>query len=129
MRRSLLLLPLCSALALLAGCGNKGPLYMPKATPAATVHPVAPAAPVAKPAAPTAPAAAAPVPVHGFVTDMQAFDAFIDTHPTPEQFRAAYPDVLLVLPGTVATRELRSNNSRYFADVDANGRITGGKFM
>ncbi len=129
MRRSLLLLPLCSALALLAGCGNKGPLYMPKATPAATVHPAAPAAPVAKPAAPTAPAAAAPVPVHGFVTDMQAFNAFIDTHPTPEQFRAAYPDVLLVLPGTVATRELRSNNSRYFADVDANGRITGGKFM
>lgn len=129
MRRSLLLLPLCSALALLAGCGNKGPLYMPKATPAATVHPAAPAAPAAKPAAPTAPAAAAPVPMHGFVTDMQAFNAFIDTHPTPEQFRAAYPDVLLVLPGTVATRELRSNNSRYFADVDANGRITGGKFM
>jgi predicted small lipoprotein YifL len=126
MRRSLLLLPLCTAFALLAGCGNKGPLYMPKPAPAATVQPAKPAA---KPATPVAPTAATPVPVHGFVTDMTAFNAFIDTHPTPDQFRAAYPDVLLVLPGTVATRELRSNNSRYFADLDANGRITGGKFM
>jgi predicted small lipoprotein YifL len=117
MRRSLLLLPLCSVLALLAGCGNKGPLYLAKATPTPAV-----AAPVQ--AAPAAPAA-----VHGYVTDMKAFDAFIATHPTPDQFRAAYPDVLLVLPGTVATREFRNNNSRYFAELDANGRITGGKFM
>ena len=123
MRRSLLLLPLCTVFALLAGCGNKGPLYMPKATPAATVHPAA-----AKPVV-AAPAVAAPAPVHGFVTEMTAFDAFIATHPTPEQFKAAYPDVLLVLPGTIATREMRSNNSRYFAELDANGRITGGKFM
>jgi predicted small lipoprotein YifL len=123
MRRSLLLLPLCTVFALLAGCGNKGPLYMPKATPAATVHPAA-----AKPVA-AAPAVAAPAPVHGFVTEMTAFDAFIATHPTPEQFKAAYPDVLLVLPGTIATREMRSDNSRYFAELDANGRITGGKFM
>jgi len=123
MRRSFLLLPLCTVFALLAGCGNKGPLYMPKATPAATVHPAA-----AKPVV-AAPAVAAPAPVHGFVTEMTAFDAFIATHPTPEQFKAAYPDVLLVLPGTIATREMRSNNSRYFAELDANGRITGGKFM
>ncbi|GAB2804405.1 hypothetical protein GCM10027021_30790 [Dyella kyungheensis] len=123
MRRSLLLLPLCTVFALLAGCGNKGPLYMPKATPAATVHPAP-----AKPAV-AAPAVAAPAPVHGFVTEMTAFDAFIATHPTPEQFKAAYPDVLLVLPGTIATREMRSDNSRYFAELDANGRITGGKFM
>nr|WP_199043547.1 lipoprotein [Dyella sp. ASV24] len=132
MRRSLLLLPLCSVLALLAGCGNKGPLYMPKATPAATVHPATPAmpaAPAAKPAAPAVITAVTPVPVHGFVTDMTAFNTFIAAHPTPDQFRTAYPDVLLVLPGTIATRELRTNNSRYFAEVDANGRITGGKFM
>jgi len=123
MRRSFLLLPLCTVFALLAGCGNKGPLYMPKATPAATVHPAA-----AKPVV-AAPAVAAPAPVHGFVTEMTAFDAFIATHPTPEQFKAAYPDVLLVLPGTIATREMRSDNSRYFPELDANGRITGGKFM
>ncbi|MET3653857.1 LPS translocon maturation chaperone LptM [Dyella japonica] len=123
MRRSLLLLPLCTVFALLAGCGNKGPLYMPKATPAATVHPAAPVAPATKPAV------AAPAAVRGFVTDMTAFDAFIATHPTPDQFKAAYPDVLLVLPGSIATREMRTNNSRYFAELDANGRITGGKFM
>ncbi|WP_430391961.1 LPS translocon maturation chaperone LptM [Dyella sp. 20L07] len=133
MRRSLLLLPLCSVFVLVAGCGNKGPLYMPKATPApaaATVHPAAPAAKPAVAATPAAPAApAAPVVVHGFVTDLKAFTAFIDTHPTPEQFRATYPDVLLITPGMVSTRELRNNNSRYFADLDKDGRITGGKFM
>jgi predicted small lipoprotein YifL len=120
MRRLHLLLPLCSALALLAGCGNKGPLYMPKPTPAPAAAPVAPAP---KPVTP------APGAVHGFVTDMTAFDAFIATHPTPDQFRASYPDVLLVLPGTIATREFRTNNSRYFAELDKDGRISGGKFM
>ncbi|WP_243048438.1 lipoprotein [Dyella sp. RRB7] len=126
MRRSLLLLPLCSVFALLAGCGNKGPLYIPKPTPApaaAPVHPAAPAATV------TTASPAAPAPVHGFVTDLKAFDAFIATHPTPEQFRTAYPDVLLVTPGMPSTRELRNNNSRYFAELDKDGRITGGKFM
>lgn len=135
MRRSLLLLPLCCVFVLVAGCGNKGPLYIPKPTPApaaAPVHPAtpAPAAAAAHPAATVAAATpATPVPVHGFVTDLKAFDAFIATHPTPEQFRTAYPDVLLVTPGMPSTRELRNNNSRYFAELDKDGRITGGKFM
>jgi hypothetical protein len=67
-------------------------------------------------------------PVAGFVTDRQSFDAFIATHPTPEQFRARYPDVQLILPGMVATMEFRSNNSRYFPELDQSGRITGGHF-
>jgi hypothetical protein len=71
----------------------------------------------------------APEPVTGFVTDMKRFDAFIATHPTPDQFRATYPDVLLVLPGMPSTREFRQNNSRYFADLDQSGHILGGKFM
>ncbi|GLQ46419.1 hypothetical protein GCM10007862_14700 [Dyella lipolytica] len=71
----------------------------------------------------------APVPVAGFVTDMKSFDAFIATHPTPDQFHSTYPDVLLVLPGMPSTREFRNNNSRYFAQLDKDGRITGGKFM
>ena len=104
--RRYLLLPLCSAFALLAACGNKGPLYLPKPTPAV-----------------------APAPVHGFVTDTKAFDAFITTHPTPDQFRSAYPDVQLVMPGSMSTREMRTNNSRYFPELDKEGRITGGKFM
>lgn len=76
----------------------------------------------------TAPAAQ-PRPVAGFVTDMKAFDAFIATKPTPEQFRAAYPDVLLVTPDMMSTREMRQNNSRYFPKLDAEGRIVGGSFM
>jgi len=73
-------------------------------------------------------APAAPKAVHGFVTDMKAFDAFIATHPTPEQFRATYPDVQLVMPGTVTTMEFRSNNSRYYPELDKEGRIVGGHF-
>jgi hypothetical protein len=69
-----------------------------------------------------------PAPVHGYVTDMKAFDAFIATHPTPEQFRAAYPDVQLLMPGTISTMEFRTNNSRYYPELDKDGRITGGHF-
>ena len=67
-------------------------------------------------------------PVAGFVTDTASFDRFIATHPTPEQFHARYPDVQLVLPGTITTMEMRSNNSRYFPELDKDGRITGGGF-
>lgn len=68
-------------------------------------------------------------PVPGHVTDLQAFDAFVATHPSPEAFRRHYPDVTLVLPGTVATKEFRTNNSRYFAEIDDAGKIVGGRFM
>ncbi len=68
-------------------------------------------------------------PVAGFVTDSAAFDRFIASKPTPEQFRSIYPDVHLVLPGDIATKEFRSNSSRYFAELDAEGRISGGRFM
>jgi hypothetical protein len=76
----------------------------------------------------TAPAAP-PRPVAGFVTDTKAFDAFIATKPTPEQFHAAYPDVMLVTPDMMTTREMRQNNSRYFPKMDATGHIVGGSFM
>jgi hypothetical protein len=68
-------------------------------------------------------------PVPGFVTDSAAFDSFIAGKPTPQQFRTIYPDVTLVLPGDIATKEFRSNRSRYFADLDESGRIVGGRFM
>ena len=45
MRRSLLLLPLSLVLALLAGCGNKGPLVLPPARPTPATSAPAPAAP------------------------------------------------------------------------------------
>jgi len=69
-----------------------------------------------------------PAPVAGFVTDMATFDQFIATHPTPAEFHRRYPDVTLVLPGEMATKELRMNHSRYFPRLDQNGRITGGDF-
>ncbi len=68
-------------------------------------------------------------PTAGFVTDVAAFEQFIATTPTPSQLRARYPDVTLVLPGDMATKELRMNKSRYFAELDGAGRITGGKFQ
>ncbi len=73
--------------------------------------------------------AAMNTPVTGFVTDRGAFDAFIATRPTTEQFKARYPDVVLALPGSINTKEMRNNNSRYFAALDAAGRIVGGNFQ
>jgi hypothetical protein len=75
------------------------------------------------------PASEAAPPVPGHVTDVGAFEQFIATQPTPDQFKRRYPDVVLVLPGQMATKELRLNRSRYFAEVDAQGRIRGGKFQ
>lgn len=72
---------------------------------------------------------APPEPRAGFVTDMPAFEAFIATWPTPQGFRQAYPDVHLVLPGDITTREFRMDNSRYFAVLNEAGRITGGRFQ
>lgn len=45
MRRSLQFASLTAVLLVLAGCGNKGPLYMPPATPATPVKPTVPAKP------------------------------------------------------------------------------------
>lgn len=70
-----------------------------------------------------------PAPVAGFVTDTAAFERFIATRPTPAVFRKTYPDVHLVVPGDIATKEFRMNNSRYFAELDGEGRISGGRFM
>ena len=63
------------------------------------------------------------------ITDTAAFDAYIATRPTPEALRARYPGLLVVLPGDISTRELRGDNSRYFAELDAHGRVIGGKFQ
>lgn len=70
--------------------------------------------------------ASAPMP--GRVTDMKAFGLFIESRPSVEAFRARYPDVVLVQPGEVATKEFRTDNSRYFAEFDVEGRIVGGTF-
>lgn len=63
------------------------------------------------------------------ITDMDAFAAFIATRPTPEALRERYPGLAVITPDMMATRELRTDNSRYFVELDAEGRVTGGKFQ
>lgn len=70
-----------------------------------------------------------PEPRSGVVTDLAAFEEFVALAPTPEEFRGVYPDVVLILPGDIATREFRTDNSRFFADLDAEERIIGGSFQ
>ena len=55
--------------------------------------------------------------------------AFLAQQPAVEAFRARFPGVQLVLPGEIATRELRTDNSRFFAVIDpATGRVVDGNF-
>nr|WP_293249925.1 hypothetical protein [Panacagrimonas sp.] len=63
------------------------------------------------------------------ITDLAAFDAFIATHPTPDGLRQRYPGLVVVMPDDISTRELRMDNSRYFVELDAQGRVTGGRFQ
>ena len=68
--------------------------------------------------------------IEGNVRDVPAFREFIaEYEPTPEQLRAVYPDLTLVLPGDIATKELRMNNSRFFAELNEDGRIVDGRFQ
>jgi len=103
MNSSLPRLFLCAVVALLAACVHSGQGDMHATSQAA--------------------------PVRGFVTDTTAFEKFIARHPTADEFRAAYPDVVLVLPGMPTTMEMRYNNSRYFAEIGGDGRISGGRFQ
>ena len=60
--------------------------------------------------------------------DLRAFEAFIASRPTPAEFRTRFPSIQLVLPGEPATMEYRTDYSRYFAETDGQGRISGGDF-
>jgi predicted small secreted protein len=64
----------------------------------------------------------------GGVTDMQPFENFIATHPTPDEFKKMYPGVLLMMPGMVSTMEIRYDNTRFFPQLDSSGHIIGGDF-
>lgn len=57
-----------------------------------------------------------------------AFRDYLATRPTQADFRARHPGITLVMPGDIATRELRLDCSRFFADTDIEGRIVGGRF-
>jgi hypothetical protein len=59
---------------------------------------------------------------------MAAFENFIATHPTAGEFKKAYPGVQLMLPGMMSTMDMRYDNSRFFPQMDKDGRIVGGDF-
>ena len=86
-------------------------------------------APANPPQPPADPAPQESAPVRTSITDMDAFNAYIATRPTPDALKAKYPGLTVVMPGDISTRELRGDNSRYFAEVDAEGRVTGGQFQ
>ncbi len=69
-----------------------------------------------------------PEPRPGTVEQMNPFLHFLESRPTPEEFERVYPDVMLVLPGDIVTQEYRTDNSRFFAELDADGRIHDGDF-
>jgi hypothetical protein len=66
-------------------------------------------------------------PPEGF--DVEAFEAFIATGPTQEEFVAEYPDIDLILPMTPVTLEYRADYSRFFGEFDEDGQIIGGYFQ
>ena len=71
-----------------------------------------------------------PPPRSGNVQNVAEFREFLDAYqPTEKQFRQVYPDITLVMPGEIATKELRLNNSRFFAELNDKGRIVDGRFQ
>ena len=79
------------------------------------------------PATGSAPAACALQPGAPAVPTM-VFRDFLGARPTPAEFRDHYPGIALVMPGDVATREVRLDCSRFFADTGDDGHIIGGRF-
>ncbi len=78
---------------------------------------------------PTPVPTAVETPVRTQVTNLDAFNAWVATRPTPDALRQRYPGLLVVMPGDITTRELRSDDSRFFAEIDAEGRVAGGRFQ
>lgn len=99
-------------LLLLAACAPTPPAPAPAPTPT-----------------PTPTASTESRPVRTSVTDLEAFQAYIAGKPTPAALRAQYPGLQVVLPGDLTTREFRGDNSRYFVELDAEGRVVGGRFQ
>ena len=65
----------------------------------------------------------------GVWIDVVAFQQLLATHPHPDELRGAFPEVLVVLPGEIATREYRYDQSRFFALLDDSGLVYGGEFQ
>lgn len=81
------------------------------------------------PPAPTTPPSSPAMTSRTSVTDLAAFEALIATRPTPAELRSRYPGLLVVMPEDISTRELRGDRSRYFVEIDGEGRVVGGRFQ
>ncbi|MBL8837029.1 MAG: hypothetical protein JNL66_12330 [Alphaproteobacteria bacterium] len=57
-----------------------------------------------------------------------AFREFLATRPTPDAVRQRHPALRVVLPGQPTTMEFRRDCRRFFVTLDAEGRVTGGRF-
>lgn len=62
----------------------------------------------------------------GISKDISELPAFVASRPTPEEFQQAFPDVWLILPGDIVSREVCSEYYRFIAELDGDGRIKGG---
>ncbi|MDB5985698.1 MAG: hypothetical protein JWR16_751 [Nevskia sp.] len=102
----------------------------PKAAAKAKAPPKAKAIPKAKvpPAKRAPPPAAKKAEPKPGLANSAEFKHFIAGKPTPAQFHKRYPNVSLILFGSVSSKEYRTDNSRYFAQLDGRGRVIGGKF-
>lgn len=58
--------------------------------------------------------------------DSAELRAFVESRPTPDEFHQAFPDVWLILPGDIVSRDTCSQYHRFIAELDPNGRISGG---
>ena len=81
---------------------------------------------LAIPAGAATPETSAQASGHGNLDDRSALHAFIQSRPTPEEFQEAYPEIWLILPGDIVSRDVCSQYYRFIAELDANGRIRGG---
>ncbi|MEQ9814339.1 MAG: hypothetical protein RLO50_16285 [Azospirillaceae bacterium] len=65
----------------------------------------------------------------GVWVDTVRFRALIAQRPTLDALAQAFPEVHFVGPDQIATMELRFDQSRFFAELDADGRVVGGRFQ
>jgi hypothetical protein len=77
-------------------------------------------------------ASADPIVVRPPVCNVTNVDAFMNylsqSKPTLGELKQIYTCLHVVMPGDIATMEYRTDNSRFFANVDEHGRIVDGSF-
>jgi hypothetical protein len=103
---------------------SKEALALPKKTDAAKPPAKASAKPAAKTNSKTSPKKIQ----NTSLRNSADFKSFLATKPTPAQFHKRYPKVALILFGAESGKSARTDDSRFFAQLDDNGHIVGGKF-